>query len=169
MAYYHFLIDLSQSNQNFQQELIFQRLIDQIDQLMECNQLREVKDTVGFTFFAHGILRRELEIPLAEFRALVRAPLFYQSGSAVLDAIAKTSSMLEEYLKDSPMKKNLLIFSDFEENASGFYTVESVGEMINEFSNRWAWDFYAFGLKKCQEAIFLGMNFNLNNLIFLPG
>jgi hypothetical protein len=168
MAYFHFLIDLSQSNQAFQQQLIFQRLIDQIDQLMEYNQLRESKDVVGYTFFANGILRREIEFPLADFRDLVREPLSYHPGSAVLDAIAKTSSLLEEHLKDSSMKKNLLIFSDFEENASSFYTVESLGETINELSNRCAWDFYAFGLKKSQEAIFLGMNFNLNNLIFLP-
>ncbi len=169
MAYYHFLIDLSQSNHDFQQQLIFQRLLDQIDHLIELNQHQTSQDRMGFTFFAQGILRREIEIPFKEFRALVSKPLSYQPGSAILDAIAKTTSFVEENLKEEvPLEKNLLIFSDFEENASNFYTVESLGEIIKEFSKRWEWGFYAFGIKNSQTALLIQMNFNLENLIILP-
>lgn len=169
MAYYHFLIDLSQSNHDFQQQLIFQRLLDQIDHLIELNQHQTSQDRMGFTFFAQGILRREIEIPFKEFRALVSKPLSYQPGSAILDAIAKTTSFVEENLKEEvPLEKNLLIFSDFEENSSSYYSVETLGELIETFSNRQSWEFYAFGIKKSQISLFLRMNFNLENLIILP-
>lgn len=168
MNYYHFLIDLSHSNQSFQQQQIFRRLIDQIDFLIELNQTQENKDMVGFTFFAQGILRRELEFPLSEFRALVCGLLTYLPGSSILDAIAKTSSFIEENLAVNSMKKNLLIFSDFEENSSSFYSVENLGELIESFSKRNTWKFYAFGIKKSQISLFLRMNFNLENLILLP-
>lgn len=168
MNYYHFLIDLSHSNENFQEQQIFRRLIDQIDFLIELNQDNETKDIVGFTFFAQGILRRELEFPLSEFRALVCGLLTYHPGSSILDAIAKTSSYIEENFAVNSRKKNLLIFSDFAENSSSYYSVETLGELIETFSNRHSWEFYAFGIKKSQISLFLRMNFNLENLILLP-
>jgi hypothetical protein len=168
MAYYHFLIDLSLSNQDFQQQKIYMRLIEQIDYLIEINQERTSKDRVGFTFFSSGIIFRTLDIPLQDFRDLIRKPLSFEPGSAILDSIAKTTSYLEEVFKVEPLQKKLLIFSDFEENASWYYTVESVGEIILEFSERYGWDFFAFGIKNYQIPIFLRMNFNLENLILLP-
>jgi hypothetical protein len=167
MNYYHFLIDLSRSNQDFQQQSIYQRLLEQIDYLIEINQQRTKKDRVGFTLFSNHIIHRDLDISMQDFRDLICAPLVYEPGSAILDLIAKTASFVEEAYKEDPMKKNLLIFSDFEENASCFYTVESVGEIIQEFSERYDWDFFAFGLKNSQIPIFLQMNFNLKNLILL--
>ena len=168
MNYYHFLIDLSLSNQTFQEQPIFRRLVDQIDLLIELNQTQENKDMIGFTFFAHGIVRRELEFPSSEFRELVCGQLSYLPCSAILDAIGKTSSFVEESLAVNSKKKNLLIFSDFEENSSSFYSVETLGELIESFSKWHSWEFYAFGVKKSQIPLFLRMNFNLENLILLP-
>lgn len=168
MAYYHFLIDLSLSNQDFQQQKIYMRLIEQIDYLIEINQERASKDRVGFTLFSSGIILRELDISLHNFRDLISKPLNFEPSSAILDSIAKTASYLEEIFKAESMQKKLLIFSDFEENSSCYYTVESVGEIIQEFSERHGWDFYAFGIKNHQIPIFLRMNFNLENLILLP-
>jgi hypothetical protein len=168
MAYYHFLIDLSLSNQDFHQQKIYMRLIEQIDYLIEINQERTSKDRVGFTFFSSGIIFRTLDIPMQDFRDLITKTLNFEPGSAILDSIAKTTSYLEEVFKVESLQKKLLIFSDFEENASCYYTVESVGEIIQEFSERHGWDFFAFGIKNHQIPIFLRMNFNLENLILLP-
>lgn len=168
MNYYHFLIDLSHSNHSFQQQQIFRRLIEQIDFLIELNQTHENKDLAGFTFFAQGILRMEREYSLSEFRSLVCSQLIYHPGSAILDSIAKTCSFIEENLAVNSRKKNLLIFSDFEENSSSFYSVETLGELIETFSNGKCWEFYAFGIKKSQIPLFLRMNFKLENLILLP-
>jgi hypothetical protein len=60
-----------------------------------------------------------------------------------------------------------LVFSDFEENASRFYTVETLGELIKSYREEYGFEFYAFGLKRSQESLFIKMNFSLENLIFL--
>jgi hypothetical protein len=168
MPYYHFLIDLSLSNRAFQQHAVYQRLINQIDHLIELNRNRDVQDQVGFTFFANTIIQSKNQVSLEDLRDLMARPFDFHSGSAILDSIAKSTSLIEEQFKAYDGEKNLLIFSDFEENASTFYAVETLAEIIQEFSNRFSWNFYAFGLKKSQVELFLRMNFSSENLILLP-
>jgi len=168
MPYYHFLIDLSLSNREFQQHAVYQRLLEQIDYLIEVNQHRHAKDQVGFTFFATTIVQCKNQLSLQDLRDIMSRPFDFLPGSAILDSIAKTASLLEEQFKTYDGEKNILIFSDFEENASTFYSVETLAEIIKEFSNRFLWNFYAFGLKKSQVELFLRMNFSSENLILLP-
>lgn len=167
MPYYHFLIDLSLSNRAFQQHGVYQRLINQIDHLIELNHNRDVQDQVGFTFFANTIIQSENQVSLEDLRDKMASSFDFYTGSAILDSIAKTTSLLEEQLKAYDGEKNLLIFSDFEENASTYYGVDTLAELIQEFSIRFLWNFYAFGLKKRQVELFLRMNFSSENLILL--
>ena len=60
-----------------------------------------------------------------------------------------------------------MVFSDFEENASRYYTVETLGELIKSYREEHGFEFYAFGLKRSQESLFIKMNFSVENLIFL--
>ncbi len=168
MSYYHFLIDLSISNCNFQQQVVYRRLLEQIDYLIELNQHREVKDVVGFTFFANSVLQCKSQLTLQELREEMLRPFEFQSGSAILDSIAKSSSLIEEQFNTGIDEKNLLIFSDFEENASSYYNVEMLADHIKEFSIRKSWNFYAFGLKKSYVELYRRMNFSSENLILLP-
>ena len=168
MSYYHFLIDLSISNRDFQQHAVYRRLMEQIDYLIELNQHRESKDIVGYTFFAYSVLQCKSQLTLQELREEMSRPFEFQSGSAILDAIAKSSSLMDEQFNSVLEEKNLLIFSDFEENASSYYSVKMLADHIKEFSLRKSWNFYAFGLKKSQRELFLRMNFSSENLILLP-
>ena len=168
MSYYHFLIDLSISNRDFQQHAVYRRLLEQIDYLIDLNQHRESKDLVGYTFFADSVIQCKGQLTLQELRDEMSMPFAYQAGSAILDAIAKSSSLMDEQFNSVLEEKNLLIFSDFEENASSYYSVEMLADHIKEFSIRKSWNFYAFGLKKSQRELFLRMNFSSENLILLP-
>lgn len=168
MSYYHFLIDLSISNCNFQQQVVYRRLLEQIDYLIELNQHRESKDVVGFTFFANSVLQCKSQLTLQELREEMLRPFEFQSGSAILDSIAKSSSLIEEQYNTGFDEKNLLIFSDFEENASSYYSVAMLADHIKEFSIRKSWNFYAFGLKKSYVELYRRMNFSSENLILLP-
>ena len=46
MAHFHFLIDVSLSNQHFKQHATFSRLMDQIDHLAELNQQAQQQQKV---------------------------------------------------------------------------------------------------------------------------
>ena len=167
MAYFHFLIDVSLSNQHFKQHATFSRLMDQIDHLAELNQHTLVTDLIGCTFFARDVLQTISPISNNELKKLLNDEIDFYSGTSILDAIGKTTSLLEESNLEAEMEKHLLIFSDFEENSSSFYTVEMIGELIAEYRQKKNWEFYAFGLKLSHESLFQKMNFNSKKLIFL--
>lgn len=167
MAHFHFLIDVSLSNQHFKQHATFTRLIDQIDHLAELNQNTLGIDLIGCTFFARDILQTIFPISTDELKNLLHEELDFHAGTSILDAIGKTVSLLEESNLEVEMEKHLLIFSDFEENSSSFYNVDMIGELIVDYRQKKNWEFYAFGLKLSQESLFQKMNFNSKNLIFL--
>ena len=167
MAYFHFIIDASVSHSDFQNTPVYTRLIDQLDHLFELNQNKSTPDLVGFTIFHDQVQRRKLAIPIAEFLDKMREALDFKAGSAIIDAIAMTSSWIHEQLVKVDCAKHVMVFSDFEENASCFYSVEMLGELIKVYRKANGFEFYAFGLKRSQESLFIKMNFSLENLIFL--
>ncbi len=167
MAYFHFLIDASVSHRIFQNTPVYTRLLDQLDHLIELNQNKSNPDQVGLTIFDDHLRLRILTIPIAELQNKMQQTFDYKPGSAIIDAMAMTSSWIQEHLELADYTKHVLVFSDFEENASRFYTVETLGELIKTYTEEYGFEFYAFGLKISQESLFLKMNFNLENLIFL--
>jgi hypothetical protein len=167
MAYFHFLIDASVSHRVFQNTPVYTRLMDQLDHLVELNQNKFNPDQVGLTIFDDHLRLRILTIPITELRNKMQQTLDYKPGSAIIDAMAMTSSWLQEQLDQADYTKHVLVFSDFEENASRFYTVETLGELIKNYREEHGFEFYAFGLKRSQESLFIKMNFSLENLIFL--
>jgi hypothetical protein len=167
MAYFHFLIDASVSHRFFHNTPVYKRLMDQLEHLVELNQNKSNPDQVGLTIFDDHLRLRMLTIPIAELRNKMQETLDYKPGSAILDALAMTSSWIQENLEGADYTKHILVFSDFEENASRFYTVETLGELIKTYRQEYGFEFYAFGLKRSQESLFIKMNFSLENLIFL--
>ena len=167
MAYFHFLIDASVSHRVFQNTPVYTRLMDQLEHLFEINQNKSNPDQVGLTIFDDHLRLRILTIPIIELRNKMQQTLDYKPGSAIIDAMAMTSSWIQEQLDQADNTKHLLVFSDFEENASRFYTVETLGELIKSYREEYGFEFYAFGLKRSQESLFIKMNFSLKNLIFL--
>lgn len=167
MAYFHFLIDASVSHRFFHNTPVYKRLIDQLDHLVELNQNKSNPDQVGLTIFDDHLRLRMLTIPIAELQTKMQETLDYEPGSAIIDALSMTSSWIQEQLVGADYTKHILVFSDFEENASRFYTVEMLGELIKTYREEYGFEFYAFGLKKSQESLFIKMNFSLENLIFL--
>jgi hypothetical protein len=131
------------------------------------NQNKSNSDQVGLTIFDDHLRLRILTIPIDELRNKMQQALDYKPGSAIIDAIAMTSSWIQEQLVQADYIKHVLVFSDFEENASRFYTVEMLGELIKIYREENGFEFYAFGLKRSQESLFKKMNFSLENLIFL--
>jgi hypothetical protein len=167
MAYFHFLIDASVSHRVFQNTPVYTRLMDQLDHLIELNQYKSNSDQVGLTIFNDNLRLRILTIPITELRNKMQETLDYKPGSAIIDAMAMTSSWIQENLEGADYSMNILVFSDFEENASRFHTVETLGEQIKTYREEYGFEFYAFGLKRSQESLFIKMNFSLENLIFL--
>jgi hypothetical protein len=141
--------------------------MDQLDHLVELNQNKSNPDQVGLTIFDDHLRLRILTIPITELRNKMQQTLDYKPGSAIIDAMAMTSSWVQEQLDQAGYTKHVLVFSDFEENASRFYTVETLGELIKSYREEYGFEFYAFGLKRSQESLFIKMNFSLENLIFL--
>lgn len=167
MAYFHFLIDASVSHRFFHNTPVYTRLMDQLDHLDELNQNKSNPDQVGLTIFNDHLRFRMLTLPIAELRDKMQQSLDCKPGSAIIDALAMTSSWIQEQVVGADYTKHILVFSDFEENASRFYTVETLGVLIKTYREEYGFEFYAFGLKRSQESLFIKMNFSLENLIFL--
>ena len=167
MAYFHFLIDASVSHRVFRNTPVYIRLMDQLEHLLEINQNKSHPDQVGLTIFDNHLRLRMLALPIVELRNKMQQTLDYQPGSAFIDALAMTSSWIQEQLGQTDYTKHVLVFSDFEENASRYYTVETLRELIKTYREENGFEFYAFGLKRSQESLFIKMNFSVENLIFL--
>ena len=94
MAHFHFLIDVSLSNQHFKQHATFTRLMDQIDHLAELNQHTLDIDLIGCTFFARDILQTIIPISTNELKNLLNEEIDFHAGTSILDALGKTVSLL---------------------------------------------------------------------------
>ena len=168
MAYFHFLIDVSTSTSHFRHTNIFWHLNAQIDLLEEANQTAIVPHDVGITLFADKTLYQAIKLPIDDLRKIVSEfREILKPGSAVIDQIARTLSLVSEHAHELQRQKKMLIFSDFEDNLSHFYSLHVLGEMIlsQQLSNDF--ELHVIGPKNSFRKLLLNLHFIPENILFL--
>ena len=163
MPYYHILLDVSCSFAPLKEKPCHAWLQAQIAHWIEENDTLQTNHRVGISFFADHIVKQLLFLPLASLPELIASFDEPRIGSSVIDALAKTLSYVDEGM-DPMLEKKLIVVSDFEENASQYYDLNRLADMLHDFRRNRHWEYYAVGMQKSYADMLAKIGFD--NLIF---